>query len=445
MDRIALLRRNCALFSQASIETDMARRIMLSIIPSLMSPVELHHTGGFDYKALRTACAGAKDVIKYGTLACAHEFLTHYAQDEMQNAEDTAYLLGKSSFEVVSPEDLDDDTWRHLQPFFAIAGGTFEGFKKFIVGISEMFKSIKDRIAQGLYRMALTEMQNHFTDKGAFGMSYGGKSWAKICEALIDLDQSYNQWQEVKNNSRGFKDPLSFEMAAMKDIIIKLNVFDGLAHNTENVMSSVLQQEQKATDKPQGYSDWHRLQRMMDAKELNKPMDVFEEVREVLNNPSDKNIFGRWIKGIDRGELIKEPASPKNDREKEIVDIRARKKIAVKLRSMEVYLNDFEKLLLGLQDETIPNRVWKASNPVDMAEMYLDGLRGDAESLVDMGENGRLTDKEIALIYGYQGTSMRSILFDWGPHLSGTSKAAHLNKIKAFRKTLNELKNIVGM
>ena len=48
---------------------------------------------------------------------------------------------------------------------------------------------------------------------------------------------------------------------------------------------------------------------MMDAKELNKPMDVFEEVREVLNNPSDKNIFGRWIKGIDRGELIKEPAS----------------------------------------------------------------------------------------------------------------------------------------
>ena len=38
-------------------------------------------------------------------------------------------------------------------------------------------------------------------------------------------------------------------MAAMKDIIIKLNVFDGLAHNTENVMSSVLQQEQKATDK----------------------------------------------------------------------------------------------------------------------------------------------------------------------------------------------------
>ena len=112
---------------------------------------------------------------------------------------------------------------------------------------------------------------------------------------------------------------------------------------------------------------------------------------------------------------------------------------------MEVYLNDFEKLLLGLQDETIPNRVWTASNPVDMAEMYLDGLRGDAESLVNMGENGRLTDKEIALIYGYQGTSMRSILFDWGPHLSGTSKAAHLNKIKAFRKTLNELKNIVGM
>src|ERR1700722_2222854 len=71
----------CSGFSlQANLETDMAKRVMLSIIPALSSETERHHTGGFDQKALRSAVNGAVDVIKYGTGICVDE-LEHYGND----------------------------------------------------------------------------------------------------------------------------------------------------------------------------------------------------------------------------------------------------------------------------------------------------------------------------------------------------------------------------
>src|ERR1700722_19992017 len=79
MNITELLRLSNQFYKRANLETDMAKRIMFSIIPSVMTPTEKQSTPvdpqywGVDYKALRSAANGAKDLVRYGTLACVQE------------------------------------------------------------------------------------------------------------------------------------------------------------------------------------------------------------------------------------------------------------------------------------------------------------------------------------------------------------------------------------
>ena len=55
------------LLSQADIKSDMAKRIMFSILPHVADKTQIHMTGGVvDYNALAYAVSGRKDIIKYG-------------------------------------------------------------------------------------------------------------------------------------------------------------------------------------------------------------------------------------------------------------------------------------------------------------------------------------------------------------------------------------------
>ena len=98
------LNRLCSLYAEASIEEDMAKRIMLSIIPALNTPAELHHTGGFDQKALRSAVHGAVDVIKYGTAVCVDEMEHYGAGDRVAinriHAQGEGFITGYTKQEI---------------------------------------------------------------------------------------------------------------------------------------------------------------------------------------------------------------------------------------------------------------------------------------------------------------------------------------------------------
>src|SRR5258708_39397281 len=63
----------CNFYKTATLEEDMAKRIMLSVISAMMGKTEKYHSGGFDYKALKSASNGAKGLVKYGRRACLGE------------------------------------------------------------------------------------------------------------------------------------------------------------------------------------------------------------------------------------------------------------------------------------------------------------------------------------------------------------------------------------
>jgi len=49
------------------IKSNMAKRIMYSIILSLATPTEIYHTSGIvDYKALKADTEGIDELVKYG-------------------------------------------------------------------------------------------------------------------------------------------------------------------------------------------------------------------------------------------------------------------------------------------------------------------------------------------------------------------------------------------
>lgn len=140
--------RNCSLFTEATIETDMAKRIMLSVIPSVMTKNEMHQFGGFDYKALKAAVFGARDLIKYGSAACVEE-MKHYGDN-----------------------DKDEDYGK----------------------IQKAKKAVLDLWGQGKYKECLKLCDVSFHDTKNWNPSYGREAWGKIARTLY---QMVEQWERL--------------------------------------------------------------------------------------------------------------------------------------------------------------------------------------------------------------------------------------------------------
>jgi hypothetical protein len=230
-------------YKKASIESDMAKRIMVSIIPALRGKGEY---GGFDPVALRSAAAGAKELVKYGAEACYEEL--KYLPDQQVNYDKAQKLL--------------DEANRYRR--------------------------------QGDSHNLLQTCKDGFLMEG-WSSAYGGKAWARIADTLIQIDDKY---QEI-NSPEVKRDP-ELSMEKMKEIIVLMNVFDGLAHNTGNVMPKVLDNERKGKnisyEEDPEYSS--RVLRMMDAKELDDPFTVYKEIEHVINETPYRLIFKDWISKI---------------------------------------------------------------------------------------------------------------------------------------------------
>ena len=72
MSRVKSLKLVNNILKEATIRSDMAKRIMYSILPSTVDPSQVVMSGGVvDYKALDAAVEGAADIIAFGTLSVA--------------------------------------------------------------------------------------------------------------------------------------------------------------------------------------------------------------------------------------------------------------------------------------------------------------------------------------------------------------------------------------
>lgn len=266
--------RQASLFNKkASIETDMAKRIMLSIIPVIRSKSEVSISGGgYDPVALRSAVRGAKDLIKYGSLACFDELL--FYPDKYANEE---------GMELSYEQEQE--------------------YRKKRDAAKQVVSHARQLADEGQYTELLRVCDKAFWDVEGWSHAFGGKAWGKISRTLLSIANKY-----AELNSPEVRQDPEKEFEIMKEIVVDMNVFDGLAHNNGKVMPKVLERELSEHPELEGaYSPgpYHtpyslRVQKMMDAKELENPIDVYKQIEHIIADSPHKMVFRDWITKLRR-------------------------------------------------------------------------------------------------------------------------------------------------
>lgn len=251
------------LMTRADLQSDMAKRIMFSILPSLADPSQVAMTQGIvDIKALKTAVEGRHDVIKYGVKSVLNE-LIHY---------------------IESPT------------------------KKSAVSVHDTVEAL---IARNELERAMDIAVAAFQDNHGWVSRYGGRPWELIARSLRQLIRLDKQLNLIRKESPSANNAEK-EIQLMRDIVVELNIFDGSAHNSDSILHNLIELEtaDKITDpRLRGQNkkeNYRQIKRLMDAKELNSPIEVFKSIKDTLTDSGDINKFKDWITKIrNQPELFK--------------------------------------------------------------------------------------------------------------------------------------------
>ena len=251
---------NIKLIKESSLTTDMANRIMYSVIQGIVR--------GDDIKILQLSVAGAPKLIKYGTSACLNE-TRHAKRYSKIKIEDLNPIIESKDNEKIIIKDV-----------------------------------TKENINQ------IIDIQNKVLDifqNAGFLPYYSGRGWINIIKILINLTTSYKKYLESSSEEPNY-------LNNMKRIIMLMNVFDGTAHNTGSIYSKLISLEVKAEKHDPdlladlegtsiGTKRLENLEKMMDAKELHNERDVFDiafksldriaPYAEYLHKVRDKDYFSR--------------------------------------------------------------------------------------------------------------------------------------------------------
>lgn len=263
MKFVQLMKMASTFEKQASLETDMAKRIMLSVIPALVTPGHLALSGGTpDEHVLTLATEGARDVIHYGTKSCVEE-MSHYGNGD--------------------------------------PGGEYGKITERTNQASNAFR-IQD------YEASIQACIDGFADYPAWASSYGGAKWEKIGRTilkLIELREAVEQESALDAATAPDKHQKVYQLK--QEIVTYLNVFDGLVHNNGSIFEKMvrheLNDEKKAHERSASDEEFtdtfgKRLQRvkyMMDLKELNNPLDVYRGIEHTLESGGHKPLLKDWL------------------------------------------------------------------------------------------------------------------------------------------------------
>lgn len=264
-DRFYQLTRN------ASVRGNMAKRIMFSLLQHLVpqgesARVALTH-GVVDDKALRQMIPGAKELLEYGTAAAIEEARHYDMKVEVDRRE-----------ESFSPPDNTE-----YQKLLSIYNSG--NIHNTLVGLCNLFA------------------------KPDWVPGYGGEKWLEIAKTLLNIDNSILAAEVAKK---------SYDWEGSSKHLMKMtmyvNILDGLAHNTGDIMQKILDHESQKTylhpegsknnldgsldkedhehhkqylEKRQIFEEYRKALKLMDAKELSDPDDVLQEIMPTLENESD--------------------------------------------------------------------------------------------------------------------------------------------------------------
>lgn len=348
VDKLLVL---CNFYKSATLESDMAKRIMVSVIPSMMSKTETHYSGGFDYKALRSAVNGAKDLVKYGTRACVGEMEFYGAGLREKYDQIRSMRAG----------DLDDEKYNQIK--------TLKDKYNNIEKVKRKARQLKD---EDKYKECLDLCTKSFNDVEVWDSAYGGVAWGKISGTLLQLEEKREFLQMLRQEAGSPQadrktDYVQLELETMREMIVLMNVFDGLAHNTGSVMPKVVQEElnefkrhrensgAEYDHEEEEYRDrkyQKQIQTLMDVKEIDDPFTVYKEVQSIIEQPENRHLFGDWVTKL-RSHPEYQTAKSLKERKAELALIKARKQIKALLPKIETEIyavNAAKDSLLNVHD-----------------------------------------------------------------------------------------------
>lgn len=318
---IALFAEKTGVFRvDAGLSQDMAKRIMYSVLPSLADANQIALTEGVvDYKALKAAVHGRKDIIRFGCNAVLQE-MDHF----------------RSSAE------------------------------------KDMTTSLKAKVQRLLYAKQYEEAMDAaieaFSNEKAWVGGFGGRAWEQIARTLrqlVRLDKGLAAVQSSPN-----KDPKQ-EVQLMKDIVVEMNVFDGLAHNSDSIMNYLVESEtgEQGRDNQHYHDEFLKIKRLMDAKELDNPIEVFKQIEPTLQESGDINQYKDWLGKIRRRDDFRTD-DPK--RAQKLFLIYVRKALIHPRRTMNSLIDDLSASLLRMEGDYDASRLISWLEKCDAASYEID-------------------------------------------------------------------------
>jgi len=124
-----------------------------------------------------------------------------------------------------------------------------------------------------------TEM---FLDLKNWAQSYGGEAWGKISKTLLEIAENYKKY--IRAEKYGIE-----EEQAIRKLIIYMNKFDGLAHNTGSIYNKLLSHEiedigwNRAGGSPYYLDNLNAIENMRDMTESENVSDIIRYVAPYLN------------------------------------------------------------------------------------------------------------------------------------------------------------------
>lgn len=280
-----------------TVRIDMAKRIMHSILPYIADPKQVDSTKGVvDYTSLSAAVEGRYDIIKYGSKCCVKE-LKHYHPEEV-----------KSKFGVKDKTDLFNESDAHIR--------------------------------EQRYEQAVETCIVAFGDSNnGWDSKYGGPPWQKIAETVRNIIKLDNALKQIEKNK---KDPnyINIKNLVLNYLVIELNVFDGLSHNTASIMNNVLSEEAHSGVGTNSANELNKVMNMRDATELENPISVFEAVEESLKSTGDIHRWKDWTP-----KLRAHPSYRNVEYKGQLARIKIRKLIICYIRSLDKHMNDLHSLM----------------------------------------------------------------------------------------------------
>lgn len=150
------------------------------------------------------------------------------------------------------------------------------------------------------YLQALQVCYHGFSDLHNWENNYGGRAWAKIADVLIKIEEKRQfldlvrkEYYSEQRDSR--TDYLDLEIETMKEIVVLMNIFDGLAHNSGKIMPKLIKQEMLGLGEDPYQRDDKKIKQMMDAKELEDPAKVYAVIKDIMQEGENKYLFEDWL------------------------------------------------------------------------------------------------------------------------------------------------------